>query len=320
MNKKSGLDNFISKYVKLLVIMGVFLGATSATLGKAITAPSIAIGFWRLAMGLPFFAVPVLTKNRDELLGLIRNPDPKIRRYLLLPCLSGAVLFAHFTTWFNGVKMTNIASAAVLGALHPLVVLAISMILYKKRIGIKPIIGIVITIFGACLTAGLDYSNLAAGHFMGDIMAFLSAVFMGIYFSIGEGARKVIPGNIYVFILFLVCCLCFFMAMFITGTPFFSYPPKDFLLLVLMTLFCQIGSHAVYNLCLGHVDSVYVSTWGTGDTVFTILISFIFLGSIPTAWQLVGCAFVVAGLLYYNISIGRMDKNLESNRSQIETK
>lgn len=304
MDKDSGLTKFISKYAKYLVVMAVFFGATSATLGKAITASSIAIGFWRLTIGLPFFAIPVLTKGREEFTGLLKSQDSGIRKSLLLACLSGGVLFAHFTTWFNGVKMTNIASASVLGALHPLVVLAISIILYKKKIGIKSIVGIVIALAGACITAGLDYANLAAGHFLGDVMALLSAVFMGIYFALGEKARESIPGRVYVFILFFFCWLCFLIAMVATGTSFVGYPAKDYLLLFVMALLCQIGSHAVYNLCLGHVDSVYVSTWGTADTFFSVVISFLFINQIPTSWELVGCVFVVLGLIYYNLNVG----------------
>ena len=279
----------------MLVIMAVVFGATSGTLGKAITAPSIAIGFWRLTMGLPFFAVPVLLKDKKELAEMATVPGK-----IILPLSAGFFLFAHFTCWFNAVKMTNIASASVLAALHPLVVLAISLVIYKKQIGIKPIVGIVVALFGAFLTAGLDYTKLASGHFVGDIMAFLAAAFMGIYFAIGERARKIIPGRIYVFVLFFSCWLCFLIAMIVTKTAFLGYPPKDYLLLMVMTLLCQIGAHAVFNLCLGHVDSVFVSTWETGDAVFAIIISFIFLHQIPTSWEIIGCVLVVFGLLYYN--------------------
>ena len=162
--ENKGLSEFISKYAKILVIMGVVLGATSGALGKAITASPIAIGFWRLTMGLPFFAIPVLVNDRKRLINIIKGTSEG-RGELIMASIAGIFLFAHFTCWFNAVKMTNIASASVLAALHPLVVLVISLLLYKKHIGKKPIIGIVIALSGAFLTAGLDYTKLAAGHF-----------------------------------------------------------------------------------------------------------------------------------------------------------
>ena len=49
---------FIAKYAKVLTVLAVLCGATSGVLGKLITAPSMAIGFWRLSIALPFFIIP----------------------------------------------------------------------------------------------------------------------------------------------------------------------------------------------------------------------------------------------------------------------
>ena len=300
MNNQNQQTSFISKYAKIIVVIAVVCGATSGTLGKTITAPPIAIGFWRLTMALPFFGIPVFLKERNELTRFVIGKDSETRRGFIWTLLAGFFLFTHFFCWFSAVKNTNISSASILGSLHPIVVLIISILIYKKHIGIKPAAGIALAILGACLTAGLDYKNLTQGHLFGDIMAFLAAVFMGIYFAIGEKNREKTSGNVYVFILFLSCWFCFLMAMLISKTAFFIYPPKDYILLALMALICQIGSHAMFNLCLGYVDSVYVSAWETGDSIFSTLFALLFLGQTPTAWAIIGCALVVIGLLYYN--------------------
>ena len=184
-------------------------------------------------------------------------------------------------------------------------VVFISLAIYKKRIGTKQIIGIVVALIGACVTAGLDFNNLSQGHFIGDVFALFSAVFMGGYFALGEKGRERMSGSVYVFILFANCWVCFLIAMLLTGTPFFGYPPKDYLLLVAMTLLCQIGAHAIFNLCLGHVDSVYVSAWETADCVFASMFGFVLLHQVPTVWGIIGCILVVAGLLYYNFQESR---------------
>ena len=51
------IKRIAEKYVKIIVALAVAAGASSGIFGKAITAPSMAIGFWRLTMGLPFFAI-----------------------------------------------------------------------------------------------------------------------------------------------------------------------------------------------------------------------------------------------------------------------
>ena len=62
------------------------------------------------------------------------------------------------------------------------------------------------------------------------------------------------------------------------------------------------------NLCFGHVDSLYVSAWESGESVFAIVLGFIFLGQVPTSWELLGASIVVIGLLYYNYHTAFIEK------------
>ena len=57
----------LARYVKIIVVLAVMAGSSSGIFGSVIEAPSLAIGFWRLTIGVPFFAVPVLLKQRDVL-------------------------------------------------------------------------------------------------------------------------------------------------------------------------------------------------------------------------------------------------------------
>lgn len=63
-NKKQG---FLARYVKIIVVFAVVAGSSSGIFGSVIEAPSMAIGFWRLSLGMPVFAIPVLLKQRDVL-------------------------------------------------------------------------------------------------------------------------------------------------------------------------------------------------------------------------------------------------------------
>ncbi|MGC2871766.1 DMT family transporter [Ihubacter sp. rT4E-8] len=300
-NKNKG---FIARYVKIIVVLAVVAGSSSGIFGSVIQAPSMAIGFWRLTMGLPFFAVPVLLRQRDTLKAVSK-------RDYIWTFVAGTFLFGHFFTWFNAVKMTNIASAVVLAALHPLVVLLVTVFIFKRHVGRRPVMGIILALLGGVLIAGLDYQQLAAGNFTGDVLAFLAAVFMGLYFTIGNEVRKNVPGPTYVFLVFLACWICFAIGMVATGTPALGYTAADYLYLIGLTLVCQIGAHAVFNLCFGYVDSLYVSAWESGESVFAIIMGVMFLGQIPKSWELLGCAVVVIGLLYYNYYTGLAEKEVE---------
>ena len=293
--------SFLELYVNIIVVLAVMAGSSSGIFGSVIEAPSMAIGFWRLTLGLPFFAVPVLLRNRESLKQISKKD-------YIWTFAAGAFLFGHFFTWFNAVKMTNIASAVVLAALHPLVVLVITVFVLKRKVGRRPIMGIVLALLGGVLIAGLDYRQLTDGNFAGDILAFLAGAFMGIYFAIGNEVRKNVPGSTYVFLVFLSCWICFSVGMIVSGTPALGYSASDYLYIIGLTLVCQIGAHAVFNLCFGYVDSLYVSAWESGESVFAILMGILFLGQIPASWEIIGCAVVVIGLLYYNYYTGLAEK------------
>lgn len=295
MENSENKAGFIARHAKVATVLAVLFGATSGILGSLISATSMAIGFWRLTIALPFFIVPaVASSEKREKLKAIAPKD------YLWCFISGAFLFGHFFSWFNAVKLTNIASASVLAALHPLVVLLVTVLIYKKKVSLKSVAAIIVALIGGAIIVGADYSTFAGGNLKGNICAFLAAMFMGLYFSVGDAVRKRVDGGLYVLLVFFSCWVCFTAGMLFTKTPFIGYSTTDYALLVVMAFLCQIGAHAVFNLCIGHVSSLYVSTWETGDSVFAIIMAIIFLQQIPKPYEIIGCIIVVCALLYYN--------------------
>ncbi|MCR4711648.1 MAG: DMT family transporter [Clostridia bacterium] len=294
-------DGFFARHVKLFVALATISISSSGILIRLIDLAPLAIGFWRLGIAAPFFGIWAFSGYRQEL-------KQASARDLALTTLSGFFLFIHFTCWFSAVKATNMASAATLAALHPLVVLLVSVLLFREKVGRKAILGILLTLSGAAIVAGFDYQALTSSGFRGDLLALLAAVFMGFYFSIGNVVRKRTAGMVYVFIVFLACWLCFGVAVLITKTPVLPPSPRDLILLMVLTFVCQIGSQGVFNLCIGYVSSLYVSTWNSGNAAFAVLLSILILGQMPTLTQAIGCLVVITGLLYYNYQSNRQSQ------------
>lgn len=289
------MNKFIANHAKIATVFAVIFGATSGILGTLTQAPSMAIGFWRLTMALPFFAVPILInkEGRERLAGISR------KNYIWC-FISGFFLFGHFFSWFNAVKFTNVASAAVLASLHPLAVLLITVFIYKKKVSWKSVAAIFVAVLGGAIITGADLATLAGGHLKGNLFALSAALFMGLYFAVGDVVRKEVDGDLYVLLVFAGCWICFSAGMLVTGTPALAYEPMDFVYIAMMAVLCQIGAHAVFNMCIGHVSSLYVSTWEAGDPVFSTLLGIFFLRQIPTVYEILGCIIVVGALLYYN--------------------
>ncbi|MEG0157247.1 MAG: DMT family transporter, partial [Anaerovoracaceae bacterium] len=161
------------------------------------------------------------------------------------------------------------------------------------------IVGIVIALAGGTLIAGFDYS-FAAENIYGDVMAILTAIFIGLYFVMGNALRRRVPSGTYILLVFSSCLFCFAVGMLITKTPFGGYPQMDWFWLIVMAIFCQIGSHAVLNWSFGYVTSLYVSAWETFEIVSATILAAIIFGEIPSLWHVIGSIIVISGLLFYN--------------------
>lgn len=291
--------NIFERNAKKVVIMAAVAASFSAIFVRLIDAPPIAIGFYRLTFALPFFILWTFGWYRKELLSISGKQ--------LLGCmLSGLFLAGHFFSWFTAIGYTTVASAVVLGTTHPIVILAITTLFLKEKTNGKAILGVIVALLGAAIITGGDYSFAGQAAF-GDIMAFLASVFMAFYFLAGRKLRAGINAAVYVFLVFGTCWLAFFAGMLLTATPFTGYSGMDFFYLFVMAMVCQIGAHAVFNWCLGHVSPLYISTIETGESISASLLAFLLFSEMPSAWQFIGGIVTIGGLLYYNYHEGKQN-------------
>ncbi len=277
---------------KKVVVAAVISASFSAIFIRLIDAPAVAIGFYRLTFAVPFFAIAVFGWHRKELVSIsLKDFGGAI--------LAGLFLAGHFFTWFTALVHTSVASATVICLTHPIVILIITALILKEKTNFKAVLGVLVAFTGAAIISGGDYS-LSREAIFGDFMAFLGAVFMALYFLAGRKFRKNVNTTVYVFLVFGSCWTAFAIGMIGTGTSFTAYSAMDFIWILAMTLVCQIGAHALFNWCLGYVSPLYVATWENAEALIASTLAVIIFSEIPTAWQLIGGAIAICGLLYYN--------------------
>jgi drug/metabolite transporter (DMT)-like permease len=284
--------NAFQVHAKKIVIMAAFAASFSAIFVRLIDAPPMAIGFYRLTFSLPFFAVAAFGWHRKELLAVSRHD--------LWRCMGiGVFLMLHFFFWFTAIKYTTIASAVILCVTHPIMILAITALIFKEKTNSKAVIGVLIALAGSAIISSGDYS-FSGQALLGDFMALLGAFFMALYLIAGRKMRQKLNSVVYIFLIFSACWIAFGIGMVATTTPFGPYSGSDFFYLFAIAIVCQIGAHAVFNWSLGYVSPLYVSTIETGEAIGATILAVIIFSEIPTAWQIVGGLITIVGLLYYN--------------------
>ena len=288
-------NSFLNKYAKILVIVAVFCGSASGPIATIISCPALMIGFGRLTIALPFFAVPVLMNPEKR--KMLKELD---KEKFFITLLTGVFLFLHFFCWFTAVKYTNVSAAAVLASFHPLVVLILTIFVYKKKVPGKAIIAILIALAAGAYLMRSDISAFNEGRMIGNVLALLAGIFMGIYFAVGGRVRSKMDGQVYVMLIFFWCWVCFTIACIVTGTKVIGYSATDYLGIVALAFVCQIGSHALFNLCIGHVEPLYVSAWESMDPVTSTILAVIIASQFPSIKEVICCIIVVLALMAYS--------------------
>jgi len=284
--------NIFQRNAKKLVVVPTIAGSASVIFIRLIEANQLTMGFYRLGFTLLLFAVPIIS-------GGYKGYTAFTKKDFFYCGAAGVFLFGHFFCWFTAIKNTAIASAAVLGSVHPLVILFVTAVFMKHQVKVKSLIGIIIVLAGGAIIAGFDYSY-AGSNTMGNAAAFMAAVCFGSYLLIGKFIGSKVPVLNYVFTVFGVSWFCFIAAMWMTGTAFAGYRKEDYLWLLAMAVICQIMGHVMYNWSMKYVSSLYVSVWVSLEAVFATVLGIIFFREVPEIWQYIGGAIAISGLLYYN--------------------
>jgi len=302
--------NLFIRNAKKVVVMATVFASFSGIFVRLINAGAIAIGFYRLTFAVPFFAAAVLMKHREELRALTLKQAAGC-------VLGGLFLAGHYFSLFTAVSHTTIASAVMLCNISPIIILIISALFFHERATGKAILGVAITLAGAAIITGGDYSFSGEAVY-GDIMAFFGALFYALYFLVGRKMRKTINTPVYVFFVFTTCWAVFLVGMIVTKTPFRGYSSMDFIYLFAFAMVCSIGAHAIFNWSLAHVSPLYLSTIGTGEVIFAASWAALIFGEIPNIWQWVGGAITICGLLYFNYHDMETNNTREPDRGGIK--
>ncbi len=104
--------------------------------------------------------------------------------------LVGVIAAISLVLWAISLQYTTVAKSVLLNNLTPIFTTLGSWLFLKKKFDSKFLIGMAIAVLGA-ITLGIeDLNGAAEGSLLGDVYAFLSAVFLGTYFLIVEQLRS----------------------------------------------------------------------------------------------------------------------------------
>ncbi len=269
-----------------LLAIAVAAVSTSGPIIVATAAPTLAIAFWRNAMGSAAIVPWALIRRRREL----RLLD---RRSWRLSGIAGVLLALHFATWVPSLTLTSVASSTALVATQPIWTAA-----YVRASG-RPVpravwIGIGLAVLGTALLAGVDL-RLSGKALAGDLLALVGGAFGAGYVTVGAKVRSGVSTASYTAICYPVCALLLLVANLAAGTKLVGYDGSTWLKLVALTVGAQLLGHSLVNVVLRTTSATVVSLAILGEVPGASLIAALWLHQVPPATAIPGLALLVLG-------------------------
>ena len=146
---------------------------------------------------------------------------------------------------------------------------------------------------------------------IGNILAFMGAIFVAGYLVIGGIVRKDVSAGVYVFIVYSVSAVVLFLMCFLTGTPLYPYPVREFTLFFTLAFFSSILGHTVYNYLMKYFSSTLISVSSLSEPIFASLMALLIFMEIPSVYTIIGGIIIIAGI-YYFLSSQNTQKDIET--------
>ena len=279
----------MKKPSKYWILAGTFFTSVSSIIIRFSEAPALVIAAYRMLFTCIMLFFPVYIKNRREFKSLQKND-------YLLCIISGVFLALHFASWIQSIQMTTIANSTILVSCSPIFVAAINYFLLKERITGKMIVGIAMSLIGTVIIGMGSYQGNGTGMMLGNVLAFMGAIFVAGYLVIGGVVRKTVSAGVYVFIVYSVSALVLFLMCLASGTPVYPYPLREFVLFFLLAFFSSILGHTVYNYLMKYYSSTLISISTLMEPVFASLMAMLIFKEIPSAYTVLGGIIIIGGI------------------------
>ncbi|MHB8504535.1 MAG: DMT family transporter [Acidimicrobiales bacterium] len=232
--------------------------------------------FYRMWLGSAILAAMLLATGR------------RLRwRSLLVAAPGGLLLTADMTFFFDSIRLTSVAVATVIGALQPLLVLAVAGPLLGERVGPRRALLAVVAVGGVSLTvvgAGMPSS----GHLRGDLLAAASLVAWTGYFLAAKRASRSCDALEYTAGATVVGAVATSFIVVVTGTT----PALHRSAWVWVALLALVPglAHLLMNWAHHRIDAGISSVIVSVNPVVASVASWVVLGQRLTVLQVVGGA------------------------------
>lgn len=212
--------------------------------------------------------------------------------------LMGIALFAAFALQIIGLQYTTPSKNAFLTALNVVIVPFIAFIILKKKIGIKGIIGAVMSVAGVALLS-LN-GDLSLG--LGDGLTLLCAVGFAFQIFLTSEFVKKYRATVLNFVQMTTAFLLSVVSLFVFGETNFQVTAKGWLSVLYLGVISTTVCYLLQTASQKYVDETKAAIILSMESVFGTLFSIIILHEVITPRMVAGCIIILIAVIISNLS------------------
>jgi drug/metabolite transporter (DMT)-like permease len=201
---------------------------------------------------------------------------------------------------FAGLAYITASLERLILYLNPTLVLLLGLVLYRRRITARQIIGMAISYSGVVLVFGQEVSLSGPDTAWGALLVILSAVSYAVYLVYSGELVKRLGAMRLVGLASTVACVCCLLQ-FVLLRPLSAaeVAPEVIWLSLLNATLCTVAPVLMVMMAIERIGASMASQAGMVGPMSTILMGVVILGEPFTAWVAAGTVLVIAGIFVF---------------------
>jgi drug/metabolite transporter (DMT)-like permease len=239
----------------------------------------------------------------------------RISRRLLRVALPGGLAFGlDIVLFFSAVKETTVANATVIGALQPVLILAVAKRLFGERPRLADGFWACVAIAGAVIVV-VSATDTGQASRTGDLLAVAALFAWTWYFVASKQARVELSSFEYLAGLSIVAAVAVAPVALLSGERLAVPEVWGWVTIVAIAVVNGALGHFLMNWAHGHVPIVVMSLMTLAIPVFAAAAAAVFIDEPVTGAQVGGMALVIASLA---IVVVRTTRNVPEVQEAVE--
>ena len=275
------------KWIYAILFIGLLAISTSPVIARLLPlVPAAIIAFWRMT-----FASAMLWGYSS-----IRPQESIAPKNIRLVLAAGFLLAMHFIFWFSALKLTSIANTTVLGIVAPAFTLLFERLWYNRKLSWITITALLIILFGGIIVQGDDLGRVNSAG-LGNIMAILSAVFLGSVFIIGAKVRKTTPVIAYTRMVYTVSAIVLLVSSLVLDNPLLGYSINNYFWLFILGLVPTLIGHTAFSYSVKFVSPTVIAAFPLGEPIIASYLAWILFAERVPFYVVGGGLIVFIGMI-----------------------